>query len=221
MKVVYNGNDLTSECAVCFRTVDGPCYGLDASGFVAMTLKAGNCSIRRIACNVSGERHFHFNGFRFEIAPAAKTYFGDVRIDWTNDQGFKPSQLFGLVGAIVDQSINDGDAKLSVADSRAEILAWYDDLVKHKDALPLRESVVSFTPAPPMLAAEKCAPLAPALVIEDAEVHQAPDSASRVLTTLPADVAVCAGITRVGFGYRRVKSPAGVDGYVTEAAISQ
>jgi len=221
VKVVYNGNDLTSECAVCFRSVNGPCYRLDTSGFVAMTLTAGGCSIRRIACNVGGERHFHFKGFRFDVAPLAKTYFGDVKVDWTNDQGFKPSQLFGLVGAIVDQSTNDGDAKLSVADSRGEILGWYDELMKHKDRLPLRESVVSFSAAPAMLAAESCAPLVPAIVAEGAEVHETPDRGSAVVTTLPAEAAVCAGSSQVGFGYRRVKSPTGLDGYVADAEISR
>jgi hypothetical protein len=216
VKVIYNTKDLTSDCAVCFRSVNGPCYQLDSSGFVAMTLKAGGCSIRRIACNVSGERHFHFKGYAFEVAPRAKTYFGDVQIDWTNDQGFKPSQLFGLVGAIVDQSVNDGDAKLSVADSRGEILPWYDDLVKHKDTLPLRESLVSFTPAPTLLPAPSCAPLVPAIVTEGAEVRQAPDRTSALVTTLAADAAVCAGSAPVGYGYRRVKSANGLDGYVAD-----
>jgi hypothetical protein len=221
VKVVYNGSDLTSKCAVCFRTLDGPCYQLDASGYVAMTLTAGACSIRRIACNADGERHVHFKGYRFDVAPLAKNFFGDVRVDWQNEHsGFKPSILFGLVGAVVDQSTNDGDATLSVASSKNDVLSWYDGLVKHKDALPLRESVVSFIPTPLKLTAERCAPLVPAVVVEDAEVHERPDHSSVIVGTLPAETAVCTGSSSVGYGYRRVKSPTGVDGYVRDLDLS-
>src|SRR5712671_4524062 len=139
VKVVYNGADLTSKCAVCFRTVNGPCYQLDDSCFVAMTLQAGECSIRRIQCDKDGERHYHLEGATFQVTPSAKTYFGDVNIAWLNDQGFKPSQLFGFIGALVDQSTNDGQAGLSVIDSRDEILAWYGGLVNQKDSLPLKQ----------------------------------------------------------------------------------
>src|SRR5439155_9055764 len=109
IKVAYNDADITSQCAVCFRTLNGPCYRLDVSGLVAMAVPAGTTSIRRIACDFNGERHFHLRGdaYPFEVAAGSKTFFGDVRIEWKNQQGFKPSQMFGLIGAIVDQSTND------------------------------------------------------------------------------------------------------------------
>jgi hypothetical protein len=224
VKVVYNGSDVTSECGVCFRSVNGPCYKLDASGLVAMTLKAGGCSIRRIACNQDGERHFHFDGGGFEVAPAAKTYFGDVSIEWNNDDhGFKPSILFGLAGAIVDQSINDGVAKMFVDDSRDAILGWYGGLVGHKDRLPLNVSLADPDrpmPPPTKLAPSVCAPLQPAIAAEGAEVHEGPDPASAILARFEVPKAVCAGKSRVGFGFRRIKLPGGVEGFVEDANIS-
>jgi hypothetical protein len=234
VRVSYNGADLTSKCLVCFRSVNGPCYQLDESGFVAMRLQAGACSIRRIQCDNDGERHFHFETATFEVAPAAKTYFGDVAISWKNDQGFKPSQLFGLIGAIVDQSTNDGLAALAVTDSRDEILGWYGGLVKQGDNLPLKQSMVvpvaivprvvaAAKPPPPPPAridASTCAPLIPAKAAAGAAVHQIPDQTSTVLTTLRTDTPVCASATPNGFGLRRVRSVDGVDGFVKDDAVS-
>jgi hypothetical protein len=220
VKVVYNGSDLTSKCGLCFRSVNGPCYKLDESGYVAMALKAGNCSIRRIVCNVDGERHFHFKGYRFEVSPAVKTYFGDVKVEWKNEQGFKPSQLFGAVGAIVDQSINDGEANLSVADSRAETVAWYDSYFKQQDGVQFRDSVVAFTEASPMPTAESCAPMLPALLADNAEVRKEPEAGSLLVASVPEEAAACVGATTVGFGFRRVKGK-GFDGYVADTFISK
>lgn len=219
VKVVYNEKDLTSQCMVCFRSVNGSCFQMDQSGFVALALRAGGCSIRRIACDVDGERHFDFKGLRFEVAPLAKTYFGDIKIDWRNDQGFKVSQLFGAVGAIVDQSTNDGEAKLSMIESRGEILGWYDQFVQHKDGLPLRESLVAYSAAPPMLSASSCAPLAPVRLVEGAEVRAKPDHESAILPHVPIDAPACAGDSVVGYGYRRVRWPGGVEGYALDDDI--
>ena len=233
VKVAYNGADLTSKCAVCFRTTNGPCYQLDESGFVAMTLKAGECSIRRIQCDKDGERHYHFEGAIFEVAPSAKTYFGDVAIAWKNNQGFKPSRLFGAIGAMIDQGTNDGEAGLAVLDSRDEILAWYGGLVNQKDSLPLKQSmVVPVAYVPRILAEPKpgppaaidqtaCAPFVPAKAASGAEVYRSPDQSSAVLTTFKATTPVCASETQIGFGFRRVKSVDGVDGFVKDADVSR
>jgi hypothetical protein len=223
IRVSYNGADITSECGVCFRTLNGPCYRLDASGLVAMRLPAGTCSIRRIACNMNGERHFHFKGdaYAFEAFPGAKTFFGDVRIDWRNEQGFKPSQFFGLAGAIVDQATNDGAAIVAVTDARDEVMALYHGATQGPDEPPVRESLAGSFKGPVALDATECAPLRPAVLGPGAQVRARPAASGALLTTTVGEVPACVGRTDRGVGYREVRITPATEGYVLLTDIDE
>jgi hypothetical protein len=137
-----------------------------------------------------------------------------------------------LIGAIVDQSTNDGQASLSVSDSRADILALYGGLVNQEDRLPLKQSIVlpvAFVPRtveakpvpPARIDPTACAPLIPAKAASGADVYQSPDPTSAVLTTFKAATPVCTSATEIGYGFRRVKSVDGADGFVKDVDVSR
>jgi hypothetical protein len=130
-----------------------------------------------------------------------------------------------LIGAIVDESSNDGEATITVADAREPILAWYGDLVGHNDQLPLKESLVSRARAVEVLPehpdAAACAPLVPAIAMKGAEVRLARDHTSDVVAILQKATAICAGTCSVGFGFRRIKAAGGVDGFVQASEVSE
>lgn len=141
--VLYNGNEFTDQCAICFNSVNGPCYKLDKTGFVVMKIKAGPTSVRRLSCMDTSEQHYDMNGANFEVTPGAKTYFGDLVFDWKNKGGFKVSSMFGLVGAIGDQSSNDGVLKVKVSSNPKRTLMSYNEIVREDVKLPTKSSIVS------------------------------------------------------------------------------
>jgi hypothetical protein len=51
-------------------------------------------------------------------------------------------------------------------------------------------------------------------------LYQSPDQTSGVIARFEAATAVCAGKSQVGFGFRRIKVPAGPEGFVRETDIS-
>lgn len=147
VQVIYNGADITSRCAACFRSGDGPCAQLDGSGYVVMALEAGPSSLHHISCDANGRRQYDFGGTDFEIAPAARTYFGDVAIEWKDERAGRDSQFLGVVGGMPDPSAGNGEASLSVTDAQDATLAWYKRLVPRDDGLELRQSLIKSSPA--------------------------------------------------------------------------
>jgi hypothetical protein len=66
-----------------------------------------------------------------------------------------------------------------------------------------------------------CAPpMVPALALEGATVHAAPDSVSDVITTLEATTRVCAATASQGFRFRRVTLPDSTQGFIKESNFS-
>ena len=122
VRVLYNGQSKNEDCAVCFNSVNGPCQNLTPEGYVFLALPRGESSLRRVACKDSSPQHYNFSGATFAVAEGAN-FFGDVTIEWKNRGGFKVSSLFGAVGAALDESANDGEARL-----RASKAGWQEIL---------------------------------------------------------------------------------------------
>ena len=130
--VNYNGKPFNKECAICLRSIDGPCQGLTEEGYVFMAVKKGKSSVRRVVCKDSSPQHYNIADADYMQAEGV-TYFGDVTIDWTNGGGFKVSSMFGLVGAIADESKNDGMLKMSVKPGNmAEVVSVFEAQTKTK-----------------------------------------------------------------------------------------
>jgi len=120
--VVYNGRPFTKDCSICFNSVNGPCQTLTPEGLVCQNLKKGTVSLRRVLCRDGANQHHAIKDATFELTEPV-VYFGDVEIKWTNRGGYKPSAIFGLVGALADQATDDGDITISVDDDGAAAVA--------------------------------------------------------------------------------------------------
>lgn len=141
--VVLNGIDETEHCAVCFNSVNGPCQKLEKSGLVVLALAAGPATFRRVSCQQKVEHHYHFEGADFRVAAQSKNYFGDIVLEWNNDRSFKPSALFGVFGAIADQSSNDGTIAMTVVAEQPKALAEYAAIVPDDESTPVLSSIVA------------------------------------------------------------------------------
>ncbi len=140
VNIKYNGKDLNKECAVCLNSVNGPCLDLTDEGYVFKNIPKGEASIRRIACKDVSVHHYNIEGALFEVLDGVN-YFGQVDIEWTNQGGFKTSTMFGLVGAIVSESSNDGTIKMSVKEGNmAEVVKAYEAQTK-QEKLKVNKSI--------------------------------------------------------------------------------
>ncbi len=115
VKIRYNGKDMSKGCAVCLTSVNGPCQSLAENGLVFLSAPKGESSLRRIVCSDVSAQHYNIQNVNFTIHDGV-TYFGNVDIDWANAGGFKSSDMFGAIGAIVSESKNDGTIKVRVSD---------------------------------------------------------------------------------------------------------
>jgi hypothetical protein len=141
VNIKYNGKDMNKECAVCLNTVNGPCLDLTEEGFVFKNIPKGEASIRRIACKDVSVHHYNIEGALFEVLEGVN-YFGQVDIEWANQGGFKTSTMFGLVGAIVSESSNDGTIKMSVKEGNmTEVVKAYEAHTK-QEKLKVNKSIV-------------------------------------------------------------------------------
>jgi hypothetical protein len=131
--VMYNGRESNKNCAICFDSVNGPCQKLTPEGFVFQNIKRGEASLRRVVCKDISLQHFNIESATFKQSPDV-TYFGDIDINWTNRGGFKVTDLFGAIGAIISESSNDGAVKISAkAADVNEVLRAYKEQTKESD----------------------------------------------------------------------------------------
>ncbi len=121
----------------------GPCQKLTSEGLVFMKVPKGEASLRRITCKDTSMQHYNMTGATFRVDGNSVTYFGDVEIEWTNRGGFKTSDMFGAIGAIISESHNDGSIKMSVRnDGLEEIKKAYEKQVG-QEANPKRSLLKS------------------------------------------------------------------------------
>lgn len=123
VRVIYNGKDKNADCGVCLNSVNGPCQKLTPEGYVFENLPVGPASLRRITCKDTSLQHFNLEGATFQVSAGAITYFGDLEIRWTNGGGFKVTDLFGALGAVISESKSDGKIKVTVVGGDLEELA--------------------------------------------------------------------------------------------------
>jgi hypothetical protein len=132
INVMYNGKNHNKDCGVCFNSINGPCQMLTEEGYVIQNLPAGEASVRRLACKDVSLQHFNIDGANFKQAPGV-TYIGQIEIDWTNKGGFKATDLFGLVGALIAESKNDGTVKISVAKGEPDETVRMCESISHQE----------------------------------------------------------------------------------------
>ena len=132
VNVSYNGRDMTKECAVCLNGTSGPCQNLTEDGLIFKNIPKGPATVRRVECKDTSIQHYNITGADFTVADGV-TYFGNVNIDWTNKGGFKASDMFGLIGAAISESSNDGAIKMAVRDvGMTEVVKAYEEQTKEK-----------------------------------------------------------------------------------------
>lgn len=126
IKIVYNGEDVTEGSAVLFNEFTWGTYGYQVpkDGWILMRLPLGTNHIARLgfAKFLKGQFHYDFQPGQtwFRVSEGGKTYYiGHINVEWAGT-GFKTSQMFGLVGALVDQASSDGTLKLGVEDKGGE-----------------------------------------------------------------------------------------------------
>lgn len=111
--IKYNGKKFNPKCSVCLNSVNGPCQKLTDNGFIFQNIPKGNTTLSRIVCKDVSLQHYNITNANFQVDDQV-TYFGHVEIEWQNKGGFKSSDMFGLVGALMAESKNDGTVKISV-----------------------------------------------------------------------------------------------------------
>ncbi len=130
VNIIYNGKNLNEKCAVCLNSINGPCQSLTREGLVFKNIPKGEASIRRVACKDISMQHYNIQGANFKVLEGVN-YFGHVDIHWENKGGFKASDMFGAIGAIVSESKNDGKIRMSVREGDLlEILRTYETQTK-------------------------------------------------------------------------------------------
>jgi hypothetical protein len=123
VKVIYNGRPYNDSCEV---DIGGTRYKLDQSGMVFLRVKTGPTGLRGVFCHDTSPYHYNFDRAHFLAQGGGTvTYFGTATIVWQTPGGFKPSMMFGAIGAIVDASANDGHATISVLDDPGPVQAAF------------------------------------------------------------------------------------------------
>jgi len=98
IKVIVDGDDLTTHCYIGFNSDHKPYISLDSSGLVIGKAKAGTTGLTFVTCVdiglVTKTHSCTWNGLDFLNAGNGKqTYFGNIRINWSpSGKGLKTTQ---------------------------------------------------------------------------------------------------------------------------------
>lgn len=132
--VIYNSKKFNPNCRVCLGSGKGSeCQKLSDEGLVFMALEKGVNEITRFECQDVSPQAFTPSGVVFEVKEGVQ-YIGNAKADWKNAGGFKASSMFGLIGALVDESSNDGILTVSVSDQGYEsVKSAYQNQIKAKN----------------------------------------------------------------------------------------
>src|SRR6185295_12445159 len=122
--VIYNGQIYTENCFVTFG--NGGKFKLLSDGIVLFRVSQGWIPLQRLACKDVSVQHVRIKGAYFLArGNGLVSDFGDVAITWEAVGGFKATALFGLVGGIVDEAIDDGVASIEVRPPVATVRAAF------------------------------------------------------------------------------------------------
>jgi hypothetical protein len=123
LTVLYNGQIFNENCRVMFGDHS---IKLSQDGIVLFRVAKGWTTLQRLDCKDFSNQHIRIRGAHFLArGDGWVTDFGDVAITWVNAGGFKPSMMFGLVGALVDEASDDGVATVVVQAPAAEVRAAF------------------------------------------------------------------------------------------------
>jgi hypothetical protein len=135
VNVKYNGKEFTEQCSVCLYSLDGPCQKLTKEGLVFLAVKQGENSVRRIVCKDTSQHHYNIEGATFTQGEGV-TYFGRAEIEWQNAGGFKTTDLFGALGAVISATKNDGTIKMAVSPGKMpEVIKAFEEHTKQKNVM--------------------------------------------------------------------------------------
>ena len=142
IKVFYNGKDVTEKTIILFneKMWGKYSYSPDSSGIILTRLPLGECYIARLAY-----KNFFYNlpkeHSKFKINDNSEIYYiGDVFINWTGPKN-KASAMFGLVGALADELVQDGSLNLYVENNLSKTIETINKRIHSK--VDLKESLIN------------------------------------------------------------------------------
>ena len=120
--VYYNGEDITSETTILFNEISWGKYSYKpgVNHRIMTYLPLGESHIARLAY-----KNFRINIDKehssFLLKDAGKiNYIGNIYIDWRGDDSKMPN-MFGLLGALADEAVPDGQLKVFVENNEQDI----------------------------------------------------------------------------------------------------
>jgi len=119
LTIIYNGKAFTENCLATFG---GSSIKLSEDGIVLFRVKKGWTQLERLDCKDGSNQHVTIRGAGFFAqGDGWVSDFGDVAIMWQTTGGFKVSSIFGLIGAAIDESSDDGTATVEISSPAAEV----------------------------------------------------------------------------------------------------
>ncbi|MCF7918513.1 MAG: hypothetical protein K9N06_01190 [Candidatus Cloacimonetes bacterium] len=125
LKVLYNGEDVTERSMIYFNEIMTGKYNYrpDSTGYLITRLPRGECYLSRISYE-NFFYNFQVDHLDFDLNDNQKiTYLGDLTINWVGPK-YKMSGMFGLVGAIADEMVNDGNIEIYARNNLEEFSAY-------------------------------------------------------------------------------------------------
>ncbi|MEW6609454.1 MAG: hypothetical protein AB1414_18755 [bacterium] len=141
LSVSYNGEDVTQKVTLFFNEImwGKYSYKTDETGYIFTYLPLGKNHFARIAY-----KDFIYNFPKdyatFDLTTnSAVNYIGDLKVEW-NGPKFKMPNMFGMLGALADEAVNDGKIEITVLNKSKECKEIFD---KHyPNQMGLREELV-------------------------------------------------------------------------------
>lgn len=123
LTILYNGHPFNENCRATFGHQS---IQLSQDGIVLLRLAKGWTALQRLDCKDTSNQHVQIHGAHLLArGDGWVSDFGDVAVTWVAAGGLKMSSMFGLIGAIVDESSDDGVATVAVHPPAAEVRAAF------------------------------------------------------------------------------------------------
>lgn len=132
VNVTYNKKNWNPECTVCFNTTGSKCQKMMADGIVVLSLPRGEAELSKITCRDVSAQNYHIRGATLQVKSGVN-YFGQINIDWENKGGYKISDAFGAIGAMIADGKNDGAIKITTTDGDPkQVMSEFEAITKQK-----------------------------------------------------------------------------------------
>ncbi len=118
LTVVYNGQVYTDNCVAKFGA---RLLRLTRDGIVLLVVPVGRSDLEELRCQDGSMQHVKIKGVPLVARPGVVNDFGDVVVSWEAVGGLKISQLFGVIGGLIDVASDDGVATSVVRPPVAEV----------------------------------------------------------------------------------------------------